>query len=111
MKLSKLLVVFSFLIFSSCGSVPDVPGCVELNSKQGFCKHTLSGAEFIIDDEHPYEGKNWASLKAQSVILPPLSWAAIKGYILKQCAKHGNCEAPEKKPIEDTVQTLDKWRE
>lgn len=109
MKSLKLLALCCLLTLSSCGSIPDVPSCVELNPEQGFCKYAISGKEFFIDSDHLFDGKSWSDIKQTSIIVPPSSWGAIKKYLKKQCAKHG-CDSPEATPVENSIKRLDQLR-
>lgn len=105
-------LAFLYGCLSSCAHVPDVPGCVELDPQRGYCVHTISATEFYIDEEHPFEGKTWPEVRAESVIAPASSWAAIKSYILRQCARREDCDIEEEEPVpgEDAIRKLESKR-
>jgi len=51
----------------------------------------MSDVDYIIDDEHPYEGKTWWELRPTFVLLPPASYAKLKAYLIKNCRKNNDC--------------------
>jgi len=78
-------------ILSSCATIPDTPICAEINPSKGYCVYTLSDKEFVIDDDHLYEGKTFWEMRPLMVMLPPSSWAKIKAFILKICKQTQQC--------------------
>lgn len=77
---------------------PDIPVCVPLNNKTGFCTYTISDKQFQVDNElQLYQGKTWDELKQISLITPPSSWAEIKKFILEACKQFDNCDLTQKK--------------
>lgn len=65
----------------------------------GWCTYSISDDEFFVDnDKKLYFNKKtrkkqtWRELKVEALIVPADSFAANKGYILKQCKKSGECK-------------------
>ena len=89
-----MLLGSSFVLsLTSCTSIPNGPGCVELNPTKGWCTMTLTDEEFFVDESRKYEEKNWPTLKATSVIVPATYWAELKEALLKYCTQAKNCPA------------------
>lgn len=64
---------------------------MEVNETRGFCVMTLSNEDFYVDDNTPYDNKNWQQLKATSIIIPGKYYADLKAALLKYCKERGNC--------------------
>lgn len=92
-KKNYLLALVSLsALAASCATPPDGPVCVGITPARGYCFHTLEEKEFPVDDEHLYEGKTWRQLDQDNLRIPPSYWAKLKGYMLKQCKKHKDCD-------------------
>ena len=101
----KLCLLILLGILSSCASLPDVPACVELDINRGYCINTISDREFLVSDKNNPLGEEWFDARPKMVMLPASSWASIKGYILKQCKRHNDCNL---KSAEKKVGAIDK---
>lgn len=80
------------LLSVSCGTVPDVIICAEVNISKGLCTFTVSGRNIVVDDDHPYENQTWFDIRAKTLSVPASSWAQIKAWMIKQCKKTKKCE-------------------
>lgn len=89
----RLSLLLSLLISTSCSSIKqiDKPVCVEINLSKAFCTYTISNKDFIIDDEHPYQGKTWFELRPTMILIPVESWASFKKYLIKECKITKRC--------------------
>lgn len=99
--------LLSVSLISCATAPPDVPLCAEIHMSKGFCVHTISSKEFIVDDDHLFDGKTWWEMRPLMVHMPHSSWAQIKSYIIKQCKRTGQCD----KAIsswERTIESVDK---
>ncbi len=100
--LSKLLLVLTVV---SCSTIPNVPICVELSISKGYCVNTIDNKEFIIDDNHLYQGLTWFDWRYRMVLLPPNSWAEIKSYIIKECRRTNRCQDFDR--LEESIKHVD----
>jgi hypothetical protein len=89
----KLFIASSLFVLASCSTLKDIdkPVCVELNLSKGYCTTIISGKDFIIDDEHPYEGKTWFESRVEMVQVPIDTWAAMKKYLIMNCKRSKKC--------------------
>ena len=86
-----MLLIGLFLCLSSCGSVPNVPICAEVNLSKGVCTFTVTGENIVIEDDHPYESQTWFDMRSKVLTVPASSWAKIKAWMIKQCKKSKKC--------------------
>lgn len=88
----KSLLPLLLLSLNSCSSVPNVPVCVEINLTKARCVKIISGEQFVIDEDHKFEGRDWWSMRPTVVQVPASSWVEIKKFIIKICKKTNRCE-------------------
>lgn len=86
-KLKSTLLVSLFLCVSSCATPPDVPICTELSPTLGWCGHTVTNKEFLV------EGEDWVKMNRESLRIPASSWARLKTFMLTQCKRSKRCKA------------------
>lgn len=102
LKLNSFLLSALLLssLISGCATPPDVPVCTEIHMTKGFCTHTISNKEEVI------EGEKWWEMRYKMLLVPPESWAKIKAFVIKVCKKTGQCDK-EISSWERTIQTID----
>lgn len=83
------------LAITSCSTpaeIPNVPVCLPEDYDDGICEYTMDRKMIEINNSNKlYQGMTWSELLERSLVIPASSWAAIKVYILEQCAKEPSC--------------------
>lgn len=87
---AALCVSLSLLLTSCATPPPNVPVCTEITPERGSCVMTMTGKEFIVDEEHPYKGKTWWEMRVANLQMPVASWVEIKSWIIKVCKTNKN---------------------
>jgi len=87
----RMLFVSSFVLLTSCGSVPDKPFCTDIRPGAGFCVWSISNKEMEVDDTHLLDGKTWYDMQIGIIKMPLDTFKAIKKYIINQCKRNQNC--------------------
>lgn len=118
MRLMLLILLFASLYNSCSPKPPDVPVCEQLSQRLvkdvtghmilkpsptciekineaecGHCTFIISGKEIFVGEREStfFNGKSWATLKAQSILVPAKeSYAPIAAYMINACKKM-NC--------------------
>lgn len=108
-SLSLLSLILLSSIITSCGSVPDVYVCKELNPGRAFCTKTITDENQYVDDEHKLNGKTWWEIRPTTIQMPPESWAEFKKWIIKTCRRiHCRSDIGQwLKSVEDRVPTTE----
>jgi len=65
--------------------------CAELNPTKGYCVKMVTGEDFIVDDEHPYNGETWWEQRWKMVLVPVDTYVSIKTAFIKLCKKTKAC--------------------
>lgn len=88
----KLLIASLAFALNGCASIPDTIICAEISLSKGVCTYTVSQKTIIIDDNNLYENMSWFDLRVKALTIPASSWAKIKAFLIKQCAKTNQCD-------------------
>lgn len=88
----KLLIASLIFALNGCASIPNTIICAEVSLSKGICTYTVSGETITIDDDNLYENQTWFSLRNKALTVPASSWAKIKAFLIKQCAKTNQCD-------------------
>lgn len=101
-----LSLIFLAYALVGCATFPDKPACVPevqtpYHPERLYCDTTLDVDEhekFYVDNVDQFyidsQGKQWNmdELKRVSYIVPPETWSAIQGFVLKFCHQNSsNC--------------------
>lgn len=116
LKKFLLIALASLSIFSTSGCAvapPDSEVCVELDPDKAWCRFSLSGKEFYVDDAHPYsfsgdpkDKMTWWEQRNLMLLMPYGTWVKVKKFILEICKQTNQCSG-EAVSWDRTVERVD----
>ena len=102
------LISLGFLLSISCSGIKikDDPVCVELAPDKANCVRIVSGENFDVDEQHPFEGKTWWEMRNDVIAVPTKTWVNLKILLVTICKKTNQCQQ-EIKNWERSVNIID----
>lgn len=86
---------------------PDVPVCTELSPTKGYCVKIVSGKDFEVTEDKPFNGKTWWEQKPTMVMVPVSSYKELRNWIIKICKKNEKQCQKEVASWDRTLEVID----